>query len=265
MVAVGAGLAIVFGFLWVARRHARGAHGSRRRREPAPVHELARRPRRRTRRRVHALEVPRGLDARARRADRRHRHRSRSSASRSRPAFVGQGYDEVDLGPLDNFPENGWVVATFNSEKDPRATSRGAPPSSATTASRTACRASRSSRTAASHLGCPVQPNGPSDDPKTIETESGTVTLKPSQPSGFACPCHGGAYDNEGNRTAGPPVRALDRYKFSIVDGHLVLGEPYSVGKVTGRGAGRADRGVLDLRPGPHVDGSEQVFYPYVP
>ena len=42
--------------------------------------------------------------------------------------------------------------------------------------------------------------------------------------SGFGCPCHGGAYDSEGNRTAGPPVRALDRYEFSIKEGSLWLG-----------------------------------------
>ena len=41
--------------------------------------------------------------------------------------------------------------------------------------------------------------------------------LTPTQAaSGFGCPCHGGQYDTEGNRIAGPPVRALDRYGFSI-------------------------------------------------
>ena len=57
------------------------------------------------------------------------------------------------------------------------------------------------------------------------------------QPAGFGCPCHGGAYDTEGNRTAGPPVRSLDRYAFSIVDGNLVLGKHFSVGTVDGTGA----------------------------
>ena len=38
------------------------------------------------------------------------------------------------------------------------------------------------------------------------------MTLIPtSRPAGFVCPCHGGQYDTEGNRIAGPPVRALDR------------------------------------------------------
>ena len=55
--------------------------------------------------------------------------------------------------------------------------------------------------------------------------------------SGFGCPCHGGQYDTEGNRVAGPPVRALDRYRFEIRDGRLVLMKPYSVAEVEGTGA----------------------------
>ena len=92
------------------------------------------------------------------------------------------------------------------------------------------------------------------------------VTLTPTQPSGFGCPCHGGAYDIEGNRTAGPPVRALDRYEYSIVEGSLRLGKPYSVSHVEGQGAEatifRYDEAV---DPGVHVDGPEQILYPYVP
>ena len=66
--------------------------------------------------------------------------------------------------------------------------------------------------------------------------EGGGVELRPCSPS-FGCPCHGGLYDAEGNRTAGPPVRSLDRYTFSIVNGNLVLGQLFSVGNVEGTGA----------------------------
>jgi len=66
------------------------------------------------------------------------------------------------------------------------------------------------------HLGCPVQPNGPKfeDQKKTYKG----VTLTPVQPAGFGCPCHGGLYDSEGNRRAGPPVRSLDRQDRSYQD-----------------------------------------------
>ena len=71
------------------------------------------------------------------------------------------------------------------------------------------------------HLGCPVQPNGPLDERE--EGDYNDVTLIPTiSIAGFGCPCHGGQYDTEGNRTAGPPVRALDRYSFSIRNGNLL-------------------------------------------
>ena len=33
---------------------------------------------------------------------------------------------------------------------------------------------------------------------------------------GFACPCHGGQYDTNGARTAGPPIRSLDRFQWEV-------------------------------------------------
>jgi menaquinol-cytochrome c reductase iron-sulfur subunit len=45
------------------------------------------------------------------------------------------------------------------------------------------------------HLGCPVAV---------------------AQGIGFACPCHGGQYDEVGQRTAGPPIRPLDRFQWEI-------------------------------------------------
>jgi Rieske Fe-S protein len=181
------------------------------------------------------------------------------------PAFVGQDYDEIDLGPLDNFAEGQWVVTKFRSVQDePEDVSRrtayirsngesGGQPSFTIISNRCV------------HLGCPVQPQGLTDEPKEIETESGTVELANSEPSGFGCPCHGGAYDPEGNRTAGPPVRALDRYSYSIRNGRLVLGQPYSVAKVVGQGADAKIEAYKLVDPGVHVDGPEQFFYPYVP
>jgi Rieske Fe-S protein len=116
------------------------------------------------------------------------------------------------------------------------------------------------------HMGCPTQPGGLLQDPQEVETEGGPVTLIVTQGlSGFTCPCHGGAYNTEGNRTAGPPVRALDRYQFSIRNGNLILGKPYSVGKVEGEGAQARIEAYRLADPGQHVDGPEQFFYPFVP
>ena len=88
----------------------------------------------------------------------------------------------------------------------------------------------------------------------------------PRQPSGFGCPCHGGQYDTEGNRTAGPPVRALDRYSFSIVNGHLFLGAPFSVSNVDGTGATARDLQARSSRsPACTSTGLESWLYPIQP
>ena len=78
-----------------------------------------------------------------------------------------------------------------------------------------------------------MQPNGPIDE--AAKKDVNGVELRPVLAASFGCPCHGGLYDAEGNRSAGPPVRSLDRYEFSIKDGNLVLGRLFSVGNVRAR------------------------------
>ena len=177
------------------------------------------------------------------------------------PSFTGEGVEtnDVDLGPISNFPEGTFVITTFLSNKAQGDVSKRTAyirnngvtdnnePSFTIIYSRCV------------HLGCPVQPNGPKFDEDMVKYKD--VTLTPTQPAGFGCPCHGGAYDTEGNRTAGPPVRSLDRYAFSVVDGNLVLGKHFSVGTVEGEGA---DARIMRYRvayPGVHVDGLEKWLY----
>jgi menaquinol-cytochrome c reductase iron-sulfur subunit len=182
------------------------------------------------------------------------------------PAFTGQERESVDLGPTGNFPENTWIEATFLLDPPKGEVSR-----------RTAfvryngLFENQPSYTIISnrcvHLGCPVQASGPrrEDEKKTVTTEQAEISLTPVLPANFSCPCHGGAYDTEGNRIAGPPVRAMDRYKFSIENGRLLLLEPYSVGKVEDEGA-RAKLEAFGLQgPGEHVDGLSGWLYPIQP
>ncbi len=178
------------------------------------------------------------------------------------PSFVGDNveFKDVDLGPLSNFPEGQYVIATFLEDKSIGEVSKrtayirnnglakNGEPSFTIIFSRCV------------HLGCPVQPNGPTFEDKKVEYK-GTVLI-PVQPAGFGCPCHGGAYDAEGNRTAGPPVRSLDRFEFKIVNGNLVLGKPFSVGTVQGTGADARIRKYRHAYPGVHVDGVERWLYP---
>jgi Rieske Fe-S protein len=183
------------------------------------------------------------------------------------PAVVKQHPKSVDLGPLDDFPEGQYVIATFLRDPAQGEVSRrtayirnngitDGKPSFTIISNRCA------------HLGCPVQPNGPVFDnqKQTATTKSaGVVTLIPTRPAGFGCPCLGGQYDKEGNRTAGPPVRGLDRYDFLIRDGHLILLKAYSVGKVEGEGADARIEKYDLTNPGDHVKGIESWLYPIQP
>jgi nitrite reductase/ring-hydroxylating ferredoxin subunit len=39
----------------------------------------------------------------------------------------------------------------------------------------------------------------------------------------FMCPCHGGAYYQDGSRASGPPERGLFQYSYKIEDGELLI------------------------------------------
>jgi quinol---cytochrome c reductase iron-sulfur subunit, bacillus type len=180
------------------------------------------------------------------------------------PSFTNVEEDEADLGPIENFPESEYVIATYLSN-----------PSVGEVTRRTAFVRNNGETDAGEpsftilysrcvHLGCPVQPNGPIDEEARQELENG-VELRPVLAQSFGCPCHGGLYDAEGNRQAGPPVRSMDRYTFSIKNGRLVLGELYAVGNVSGTGASAQISRYPWSVPGTHVDGVEAWLYPIVP
>ena len=179
------------------------------------------------------------------------------------PSFTNVEEDDVDLGPIDNFPEGTYVIASYLSHPSAGEVSRrtafvrnngftdGGEPSFTILYSRCV------------HLGCPVQPNGPIDEGQKKDVDG--VELRPVLAQSFGCPCHGGLYDAEGNRQAGPPVRSLDRYTFSIKDGRLILNELYAVGSVSGTGASATISAYPWATPGVHVDGAEAWLYPIVP
>ena len=97
------------------------------------------------------------------------------------------------------------------------------------------------------------------------KTDKGVDLIPTAAAAGFGCPCHGGQYDTEGNRVAGPPVRALDRYEFEIKNGRLLLGKTYSVSHVDGKGADAKIHAYPLAGPGQHVDGIEALLYPLQP
>jgi len=177
------------------------------------------------------------------------------------PSFVGQEEQDVELGPLDAFPEGTFVIATYMEDPEVGEVTRrtmyirnngqiDGKPSFTTLYSRCA------------HLGCPVQPNGLIDEDAKQTVGEHDVEVTPVLVTGFGCPCHGGQYDTEGNRIAGPPVRALDRAEFSIRDGKLFLGKFYSVAAVEGAGARARIKKYGRQVPGVHVDGPSAWLYP---
>jgi Rieske Fe-S protein len=179
------------------------------------------------------------------------------------PSFTNVEEDDIDLGPLENFPEGTYVIASYLSN-----------PSAGEVSRRTAFVRNNGFTDAGEpsftilysrcvHLGCPVQPNGPIDEEARTEVDG--VELRPVLAQSFGCPCHGGLYDAEGNRQAGPPVRSLDRYTFSIKNGNLVLNELYAVGNVNGTGKTATISAYPWSVPGTHVDGVEAWLYPIVP
>jgi Rieske Fe-S protein len=189
------------------------------------------------------------------------------------PAFLDQKQHKVDLGPISNLKEGQWYVATFIVDPKQGAVSRQTAfvrnnGSVASEGKQVPSFTLISNRCA--HLGCPVQANGPSGailglPPVNEHTLNGPVVFNPVVPAGFGCPCHGGQYDTEGNRTAGPPVRALDRYDFAIVKGRLILLSRFAVSHVDGTGAQAKIFKYKSVGPGEHIDGPEQWFYPIQP
>jgi Rieske Fe-S protein len=192
------------------------------------------------------------------------------------PSFLGQELSKVDLGPISAFPVGRWFIATFVLDPAEGEVSRRTAfiRNNGTVANPEKPAEQVPSFTIISnhcvHLGCPVQANGPTGsilgEPTVHEhTANGPVQFVPVVPAGYGCPCHGGQYDPEGNRIAGPPVRALDRYAFEIDHGRLVLLGTYSVSHVVGTGGQAKIYKYKQAGPGQHVDGPEQWFYPLQP
>jgi menaquinol-cytochrome c reductase iron-sulfur subunit len=70
----------------------------------------------------------------------------------------------------------------------------------------------------------------------------------------FICPCHGGVYDFQGQRTGGPPVRPLDRFYTRTRNGKVEVGPRFSVNSHLVRFSVRD--------PGEDTDGIGKYLYP---
>jgi Rieske Fe-S protein len=91
--------------------------------------------------------------------------------------------------------------------------------------------------TRCAHLGCPVRWVPASER--------------------FICPCHGGVYDLQGQRTGGPPVRPLDRFATRVLNGMVQVGPRYSVNSKL--------KAFSPRDPGEALDGVGQYVFPSRP
>jgi Rieske Fe-S protein len=181
------------------------------------------------------------------------------------PSLEAPRRQRVDLGPITEFPQGVFVIATFLTDPAEGEVSRrsayvrnngflGKVPSFTIMSSR------------CTHVGCPTQPLGLVLPARVHRPAGSPVGLSKAEAvAGFSCPCHGSAFDDEGNRTAGPAPRALDRYQFSIRNGHLVLGQLYSVSHVDGAGAEARIHAYRLLGAGQPASGIESDLYALQP
>jgi len=63
----------------------------------------------------------------------------------------------------------------------------------------------------------------------------------------FMCPCHGGAYYEDGSRASGPPERGLFEYPFKVLDGKLHI----QAGELPTPGLSAANRGLIQIKRQP--------------
>jgi len=107
----------------------------------------------------------------------------------------------VPLGPLDNFPIGQTRLAEF---RNPLATfDDGETANTSAWVRRVSAQRFQVFAVNCAHLGCPVR----------WFPESRL----------FLCPCHGGAYYEDGTRASGPPERGLFEYRYRIDGAALVI------------------------------------------
>src|ERR1700747_316655 len=124
----------------------------------------------------------------------------------------------VQLGKVADFPEGETRLATF---RNPYVMpTDGATADTACWVRRVAGEQFQVFAVNCAHLGCPVR-------------------WFP-QSALFMCPCHGGAYYQDGSRASGPPERGLFQYSYKIEDGKLLIkaGEMPTPGQPAANNAG---------------------------
>lgn len=65
----------------------------------------------------------------------------------------------------------------------------------------------------------------------------------------FLCPCHGGAYYEDGSRASGPPERGLFEYNYTVAGNHLLI-EAGSLPTLATEACNRKAKPLVQIEPG---------------
>lgn len=164
------------------------------------------------------------------------------------PAFAGEKWYWTNIGPAADFPFDGkaksQAVTSVKFSRDPTEGTLGARIAFVRRNTENVADGMNSASftimsNTCMHMGCPIQGSA----------------------GGYACPCHGGQYDVEGRRTAGPPVRPLNRFEHKIEKGSLYLGRVFASEE-------KGDKVQMTSTwkdPGQPVDGLLSFLYPAPP
>jgi hypothetical protein len=73
------------------------------------------------------------------------------------------------------------------------------------------------------------------------------------------CPCHGGAYYEDGSRASGPPERGLFQYEFSIAGNNLMI----NAGQMpTLSNSACLKKPLVQIAPNPSAKDQEETSWP---
>ncbi len=77
----------------------------------------------------------------------------------------------------------------------------------------------------------------------------------------FLCPCHGGAYYEDGSRASGPPERGLFEYNYTVAGNHLLI-EAGSLPTLAAEACTKRSKPLVQIEPGAPVGAADEEANP---
>lgn len=77
----------------------------------------------------------------------------------------------------------------------------------------------------------------------------------------FLCPCHGGAYYEDGSRASGPPERGLFEYNYTVAGNHLLI-EAGSLPTLAAEACAKRSKPLVQIEPGEPAEAANEDANP---